>query len=85
VKQSIDGAPDDHVAGEDDDDDRPPITWAVAIRDDCDACGDLRVELTLEDRDHPGTGLVAHLAPSSALRLRAALTSALKQLGQLPD
>lgn len=52
------------------------------MSDDCDACGDLRVVLTLEEVGRPGQGVVAHLSPSTARRLRAALGDALAELGQ---
>jgi len=44
MRKSIDDAVDDHPP---DDDERPPVSWAVAVSDDCDACGpgDLRVVL----------------------------------------
>ena len=46
------------------------LAWSVVALDDCDECGDLRVELTLEEAGRPGAGLVAHLSPSTARRLR---------------
>jgi hypothetical protein len=66
------------------DDERPPVSWAVALSDDCDACGigELRVVLTVEESGRAGYGLVAHLAPVTARRLRAALTDALRELGE---
>jgi hypothetical protein len=81
MRRSIDDAIDDHPG---DDDERPPVSWAVAVSDDCEACGEgeLRVVLTVEEADRKGMGLVAHLAPASARRLRAALTDALKELGE---
>jgi hypothetical protein len=72
---------DDHPA---DDSDKAQLAWAVASLDDCDACGDLRIELTLEEAGRPGAGLVAHLAPASARRLRALLAAALKDVGEDP-
>jgi hypothetical protein len=54
----------------------------VGIRDDCDTCEDIRVELILEEEGAPGTGVVAHLAPATAKRLRAALATALKDAGE---
>jgi hypothetical protein len=80
VKQSIDFAFDDHPA----DDDKPRTAWAVAAVDDCDGCGDLRVELTLEDEGGHGTGVTAHLAPATARRLRAALAAGLREVGEDP-
>ena len=53
--------------------------------DDCDECGDLRVELTLEESGRPGAGVVAHLAPGTVRRLRAALAQALRELGEPGD
>jgi len=79
MKKSIDFGFDDHP---DDDEERPRVAWAVAIVDDCEECTDLRVELTVEDEGRSGTGLVAHLAPATARRLRAALASALKDVGE---
>ncbi len=73
---------DDHPA---DDPERAQAAWAVAAMDDCDECGDLRIELTLEDAGRPGTGVVAHLAPATARRMRAALALALRELGESPD
>ena len=78
MKKSIDFALDDHPDG----DEEPGTAWAVAIRDDCDACDDLRVELTVEERGAHGTGIVAHLAPASARRIQAAIAAALRELGE---
>jgi len=80
MKQSVDNAFDDHPAGGE----RLPVSWAVVIADDCEDCDDQRVELTLEEDGKRGTGLTAHLAPATAKRLRAALATALRQLGD-PD
>jgi hypothetical protein len=81
VKKSIDYSFDDHP---DDDEERSPAAWAVAVLDDCDGCDDLRVELTLEEAGRSGTGTIAHLAPTTARRLRAALASALREIGEDP-
>jgi hypothetical protein len=81
MRRSIDDHLDDHPA---DDEDRPPANWAVGISDDCEACDDVRVVLTLEEAGAAGLGLVAHLAPVTARRLRVALADALKELGQDP-
>jgi hypothetical protein len=78
MKQSVDDAFDDHPA----DAERPRVSWSVVIADDCEDCEDLRVEVTLEEDGRRGTGLTAHLAPDSARRLRAALATALRQLGE---
>ncbi len=81
MKKLADYGVDDHPA---DDPERAQLAWAVAAFDDCDACADLRVELTVEESGSPGTGLVAHLAPATARRLRAALATALKEMGEEP-
>jgi len=81
MRRSIDDALDDHPA---DDDERPPASWAVALSDDCEACGDgeLRVVLTVEEAGHAGVGMVAHLATDTARRLRAPIAAPLRQLGE---
>lgn len=79
MKKLTDYGRDDHPA---DDPERAQLAWAVAIMDDCDGCDDLRIELTLEEVSRPGYGQVAHLAPATARRLSAALTTALKELGE---
>lgn len=77
---------DDHPASEADvppglEDDLAPVSWAVAISDDYDDATP-RVVLTVEEVGHPGTGLVTHLTPDSARRLRAALRDALREIGE---
>ncbi len=81
MKKLADYGRDDHPA---DDPERAQLAWAVAALDDCDECGDLRVELTVEESGRPGTGLVGHLAPAGARRLRAALATALREMGEDP-
>ena len=81
MKKLADYGQDDHP---DADSDKAPVAWAVAARDDCDGCDDLRVELTLEEVGRPGTGVIAHLAPATARRLRAALATALRDVGEDP-
>jgi hypothetical protein len=73
---------DDHPA---DDEDKAQLAWAVATLDDCDACNDLRVEVTFEEVGKAGAGLVAHLSPATARRLRALLGTALKDIGEPID
>ena len=82
MKKSIDHGFDDHA---EDDPDRARLSWAVAVLDDCDGCGDVRVELTLEEIGRPGAGMVGHLAPATARRLRAALARALAEIGEPGD
>ena len=87
MRRSIDDAVDDHPApGTAGSEERPGVSWAVALSDDCEGCGDgeLRVVLTVEEQGRAGTGLVAHLAPATARRLRAALAAALAEIGEPP-
>lgn len=79
MKKLADYGEDDHPP---DDPERARAAWAVALLDDCDGCADLRVELTLEEVGQAGRGVVAHLAPATARRLRAALAAALRDLGE---
>ena len=80
MRRSIDDATDDHPP----DEDRGTASWMVGMADDCESCGDLRVVLTLEEVGRAGAGLVAHLAPDTARRLRAAVAAALRELGEDP-
>ena len=82
MKKLADYGVDDHPP---DDPERAQASWTVALFDDCEGCDDLRVELTLEEAGHPGRGVVAHLAPATARRLRAALATALRELGEPTD
>ena len=80
MKQSVDFGLDDHPG----DADRVGASWAVSITDDCEECQDLRVEVTLEEQGQRGRGVAVHLSPAGARRLRAALTTALRELGEEP-
>jgi hypothetical protein len=79
MKKQADYGTDDHPAG---DPERAQMAWAVAAMDDCLECGDLRIELTVEEVGNPGAGIVGHLSPDSARRLRGAIALALKDLGE---
>jgi hypothetical protein len=79
VKKQADYGSDDHPAG---DPDRAPMTWVVNAMDDCEECGDVRVELIVEETGRQGAGLAAHFSPESARRLRAALAAALREMGE---
>jgi hypothetical protein len=79
---------DDHPASAGDvppglEDDLAPVSWAVAICDDYDDA-DPRVVLTVEEVGSPGQGLVTHLSPGLARRLRTALGDALREIGEAP-
>ena len=57
------------------------VSWAVAISDDYDDA-EPRVVLTLEEVGRPGEGLVGHLTPDVARRLRLAVRDALREIGE---
>ena len=83
MRRSIDDypfQPDDLPEGTDD---AMQLSWAVAISDDYDDA-EPRVVLTVEEVGRPGTGLVGHLSPSMARRLRAAIRDALREIGETP-
>ena len=80
MRRFLDDAIDDHP----DDEDKATTSWSVALLDDCEGCGDLRVVVTLEPVGEHGRGVVAHLAPDTAHRLRAALATALREIGETP-
>ncbi|HWI03451.1 MAG TPA: hypothetical protein VNT52_06415 [Acidimicrobiales bacterium] len=82
MKKLADYGTDDHPPG---DPERAQTAWSVVLFDDCEGCDDLRVELTLEEAGQAGRGVVAHLAPATARRLRAALATALKEMGEPVD
>jgi hypothetical protein len=64
-------------------DELTPISWAVGISDDY-ADAEPRVMLTVEEVGRPGQGLVGHLSPDIARRLRAAIRDALAEIGEEP-
>ncbi len=59
------------------------ISWGVSISDDYDDASP-RVVLTVEEVGSPGAGLIAHLSPAIARRLRLALRDALVEVGEIP-
>jgi len=80
VRRSIDDHPfsaDDLPPGAED---AAALSWAVAVSDDYDDA-EPRVVLTVEEVGRPGQGLVLHLAPGHARRLRVALRDALREIG----
>jgi len=62
-------------------DDVTPLSWTVAVSDDYDD-SEPRVQLTVERIGEAGDGLVAHLSPTNARRLRQALADALREVGE---
>lgn len=85
MRRFIEDGADDHPAEADLDDEKAPANWSVAVTDDCEPCSNPRVILTVEPRGEHGRGVVAHLAPDSARRLRRALASALREIGEATD
>lgn len=81
MRRSIDDYPFDPADLPSGDDELTPISWAVAISDDYED-GEPRVVLTVEEVGHAGAGLVAHLGPPLARRLRTALRDALREIGE---
>lgn len=82
VRRSIDDYPFDPAdLPPGDDDEFSPVSWAVAIADDYEDAIP-RVVLTVEEVGQAGYGLVAHLPPHLARRLRAAIGDALKEIGE---
>ena len=59
------------------------ISGGVAISDDYEDASP-RVVLTVEEVGNPGAGLIAHLSPDLARRLRLALRDALAEVGEDP-
>lgn len=79
MRRSIDDATDDAPL----DEDRVRVSWALAVSDDYeDAVA--RVVLTLEELGAAGEGVVAHLGPDLARRLRLALRDGLREIGEDP-
>jgi hypothetical protein len=84
MRRSIDDhpfTPDELPPGEDDD--FQQVSWAVAISDDYEDA-EPRIVLTVEEVGRAGAGLVAHLSPAIARRLRVALRDGLRELGEDP-
>lgn len=84
MKRSIDdypASPDDIPPGWEDD--LVPVSWAVQISDDYDDA-EPRVVLTVEEVGRPAEGLMTHLAPAQARRLRVAIKDALREIGEDP-
>ena len=83
MRRSIDDHPFDPLVDPvvADDPDLTPVSWAIAIADDYDDA-EPRIVLTVDEIGKPGEGLVAHLLPSEARRIRLALRDALKEIGE---
>jgi hypothetical protein len=64
-------------------DDLAPVSWAIQISDDYDDA-EPRVVLTVEEVGRPAEGLMTHLAPEQARRVRLAIRDALQEIGEAP-
>jgi len=62
-------------------DDVTPLSWTVAVSDDYDDA-EPRIQLTVEPLGSAGEGLVVHLNPTNARRLRHAIADALHEIGE---
>ena len=83
MRRSIDDHPFDPSELPPGADDAALLSWAVAISDDYDDA-EPRVVLTVEEVGKAGAGLVAHLQPNEARRIRVALRDALREVGETP-
>ena len=83
MRRSIDDQPFDESDLPPGADDAARLSWAVAISDDYDDA-DPRLVLTVEEVGRAGEGLVFHLAPAHARRLRTALRDGLREIGEDP-
>jgi hypothetical protein len=83
MRRSIDDYPatDADLPADAEDYDITKVSWAVAISDDYEDA-EPRVVLTVEEVGSAGAGLVAHLTPTVARRLRLALRDALREVGE---
>ena len=81
MRRSIDDMPLTAADLPDGADDAMEVSWAVAVCDDYDDATP-RVVLTIEEIGNPGAGLVAHLDPDHARRLRGAIHDALREIGE---
>jgi hypothetical protein len=85
VRRSID---DDRIEPDDlppdaEEDGIVPTAWSVAISDDYED-GEIRVVLLVEEVGTARDGISSHLTLASARRLRGALRTACKELGEDP-
>lgn len=64
-------------------DELTPVSWGIAIADDYEDAQP-RVVLTVEEIDARGAGIVTHLSPDIARRLRVAIRDALREIGEDP-
>ena len=83
VRRSIDDYPfsDADLPPDADELDLQRVSWGVAVSDDYEDAGP-RVVLTMEEVGNAGAGLIAHLSPLIARRLRLALRDALREIGE---
>jgi hypothetical protein len=85
MRRSIDDYPatDADLPPEADEYDIVKVSWGVAVSDDYEDA-EPRIVLTVEEVGPTRMGLVAHMNPTVARRLRAALRDGLKEIGEPP-
>lgn len=85
MRRSIDDYPfsEDDLPPDADELDIQRVSWGVAISDDYEDAAP-RVVLTVEEVGNPGAGIISHLSPALARRLRLALRDALAEVGEDP-
>jgi hypothetical protein len=85
MRRSIDDYPatDADLPPDADEYDITKVNWAVAVSDDYEDA-EPRVVLTVEEVGTARLGLVNHMTPTVARRLRLALRDALKEIGEAP-
>lgn len=84
MRRSIDDQPISHSGIVEDSDEFPDVSWAVGISDDY-VDGAPRIVLTVEEIGKAGAGLVVHLEPDAARRMRIAFRDALREIGEHYD
>lgn len=84
MRRSIDDQPISHAGVVEDSDEFPDVSWAVGISDDY-VDGAPRLVLTVEEIGKAGAGLVLHLDPDAARRMRIAFRDALREIGEPYD
>lgn len=75
--------PDQLPVVDDEDERATAVSWNISVSDDY-VDTDPRVVLTVEEVGKAGYGLIAHLPPDMARRLRDALRRALREIGEDP-
>ena len=83
MRRSIDDHPFSDADLPPDDEDAVRLSWAVAVSDDYEDA-EPRLVLTVEEVGRAGAGMVFHMLPAHAQRLRIALRDGLREIGADP-